>query len=339
VTDRRALLAPVYAEIVLENLGRDYPYAAHHVAADEADARRTPRELHPSFSTSFDWHSCVHMHWLGVSLLEFGLEPGSDARLRAGLAENLTVDKLAVETAYLRDNPGWERPYGWAWLVRLASTCTSSADPEVRGWGAAIRPAVDVVAELVTNWADVTEWPVRHGVHTNTAFGLGMLLTAFREIGHGAGATAAEAAALRWFAADREWDADSERSGQDFLSAALSEADLMRRVLAPQAFSAWFDDFLPELTATSLVLSPATVRDETDGYQVHLHGLNLSRAAQAMRVADALGDAPGAGMLRDAHGRLLEAGLNAVVTPEYLSFHWLASFAWDALTASAEPQG
>jgi hypothetical protein len=346
VTDRRAALAPVYAEIVLDNLGRDYPYAAHHVAADEADAKRTPRQLHPSFATSFDWHSCVHMHWLGVSLLEFGVGASGagasgagaelDSRLRARLSENLTAAKLAVEVEYLRAHPGWERPYGWAWLVRLASACAASSDAQVQGWGSALRPAVDVVAELVADWARLAEWPVRHGVHTNTAFGLGMLLTAFRELGHEAGAAACEAAAVRWFAADKDWAGETERSGQDFLSAALSEADLLRRVLVPEEFAAWFDGFLPGLGVASLLLAPATVLDETDGYQVHLHGLNLSRAAQTVRVADALGDAQAGAVLRDAHVPLLEAGLAAVVTPEYLSSHWLASFAWDALTASAE---
>lgn len=336
MSDRRAALAPVYAEIVLDNLARDYPYAAHHVALDDADAARTPKELHPSFATSFDWHSCVHMHWLGVSLLGYGLEPEQAARLRAVLGANLTESALAVEVDYLRSHPGWERPYGWAWLVRLASACAASDDAQVRGWGRSLRPAVDAVADLVTGWARSTEWPVRHGVHTNTAFGLGMLLTAFRRLDHTAGADACATAAVRWFASDQSWDHGAERSGQDFLSASLSEADLLRRVLPQEEFGPWFRGFLPDLQADSLVLAPASVVDETDGYQVHLHGLNLSRAAQTTRLADALTGTAEGTVLALAHPALLQAGLAAVVTREYLSSHWLASFAWDALTASAE---
>jgi hypothetical protein len=334
VTDRRTLLAPGYAEIVLDNLGREYPYAAHHVAASDEDARRTPRQLHPAFATSFDWHSCVHMHWLGVSLLEFGVGEHLSGHLRVALGENLTPDKLAVEVDYLRAHPGWERPYGWAWLVRLAAVCAGSRDPDIRGWGDALRSAVDAVAELVSRWAEHAEWPVRHGVHTNSAFGLGMLLDAFRELGHASGAAACEAAALRWFGGDAGLDHAGERSGQDFLSASLSQADLMRRVLPAADFATAFEALLPGLSSESLVLNPAVVLDETDGYQVHLHGLNLSRAGQVARIAAELGDSPVAAVLREAQDRLLDAGLAAVVTREYMSSHWLASFAWDALNAA-----
>jgi hypothetical protein len=240
-----------------------------------------------------------------------------------------------VEVDYLRAHPGWERPYGWAWLVRLAAVCAGSHDPDIRGWGDALSPAVDAVAELVSRWADHAEWPVRHGVHTNSAFGLGMLLDAFRELGHASGAAACEAAAVRWFCGDSGLDHAGERSGQDFLSASLSQADLMRRVLPADDFPAAFESLLPGLSAESLVLTPAVVLDESDGYQVHLHGLNLSRAAQAARIAAELGDSPVAAVLRDAQDRLLDAGLAAVVTREYMSSHWLASFAWDALSAAA----
>ncbi|MFF1877797.1 DUF2891 family protein [Leifsonia sp. NPDC058230] len=331
MTDRRTLLAPGYAQIVLDNLGRAYPYASHHVASNDADSRRSPRELHPAFATSFDWHSCVHMHWLGVSLLEFGLGEQSSAPLRAALGANLTPEKLAVEVEYLRAHPGWERPYGWAWLVRLAAVCVASDDAGIRGWGEALRPAADAVAELVSGWVEHAEWPVRHGVHTNSAFGLGMLLDAFRDLGHASGAATCETAAIRWFGSDAALDHAGERSGQDFLSASLSEADLMRRVLPAADFAAAFEALLPDVNADSLVLTPAVVLDETDGYQVHLHGLNLSRAGQVARIAAELGDTPVAAVLRRSHGRLLEAGLAAVVTREYQSSHWLASFAWDAM--------
>ncbi|MFF1635051.1 DUF2891 family protein [Leifsonia sp. NPDC058248] len=335
MTDDRAALAPVYADIVLDNLTRSFPYAAHHVAIDEPDARATPRELHPAFSTSFDWHSCVHMHWLGVSLLEFGLDPARDAALRLELGRTLIAGNITVEVAYLRANPGWERPYGWAWLARLAAVCANSADPEVRRWGAALDPALDAVTDLLGAWVPVTDWPVRHGVHTNAAFGLALLLDAFRSTGRAEAAAVCEEAARRWFAADAGWPHAWERSGQDFLSAGLTEADLMRRVLDGAAFTDWFGAFLPGLEPGSTVLTPADVVDATDGYQVHLHGLNLSRAAQLARIGAALHGSPAGGLLADARGRLLDAGLDAAIAREFMSSHWLASFAWDALTATS----
>jgi hypothetical protein len=340
---RRDELAAVYADVVLDNLRRPYPFASHHVEASPAD-RPSPRELHPSFHTSFDWHSCVHMHWLGVSLLEYGLDAGRDAALRAELEATLTPENLAVEEAYLLAHPGWERPYGWAWLVRLAAAAASSADPQIRSWGAALDPLVDTVAQLVAGWTARVEYPVRHGVHTNTAFGVGMLHTAFQSLGRTEAAAAGAAAARRWFGGDTNWAAHWELSGQDFLSSGLSEADLMARILDPVEFAAWFPAFLPGLAPASRILQPVSVTDETDGYMVHLHGLNLSRAGQAARIITAL-DASGASgtasaaVLRTALDPLLNTGLEAVVTAEFMSSHWLASFAWDALSSMDQLPG
>ncbi|MET4059481.1 hypothetical protein ABIB35_001012 [Arthrobacter sp. UYP6] len=338
VTDhRRGALASVYADVVLDNLRRTYPFASHHVQTSPED-RPSPCQLHPSFHSSFDWQSCVHMHWLGVSLLEYGLDAGRDAALRAALGASLSPENLAVEGAYLLAHPGWERPYGWAWLVRLAEAAAGSTDPQIRGWGTALDPLADIVAQLVADWTAKVDHPVRHGIHTNSAFGVGMLYSSFRALERTEAAETCAAAARRWFGGDTGWAAEWELSGQDFLSAGLSEADLMARILEPASFARWFSAFLPGLTPSSRLLQPVAVSDETDGYMVHLHGLNLSRAGQIARilpVLEAAGDAGaiGAAALRVQLDPLLEAGLEAVVTTEFLSSHWLASFAWDALTS------
>ncbi|MET3919271.1 DUF2891 family protein [Arthrobacter sp. UYEF20] len=329
-------LAQQYADIVLENLSRPYPYASHHVEKSLTD-RPSPQQLHPAFHTSFDWHSCVHMTWLGVSLLEHGLDAGRDAALRTALEANLTAENLAVEGAYLLANPSWERPYGWAWLVRLAATAASSQDEQVLRWGSALDPLVDIAASLVAGWTAKAEFPVRHGLHTNAAFGLGMMLDSFRLLGRGDAAAVCEQAALRWFRNDAGWPGEWELSGQDFLSAGLSEADLMVRVLAADDFSRWFDAFLPGLSADAHILAKATVTDESDGYLAHLNGLNLTRAGQIIRIRKALaagGATNAVDVLGEALEPLLSAGLSSVVTEEFMSSHWLASFAWDALVSA-----
>ncbi|WP_369045488.1 DUF2891 family protein [Sinomonas sp. P10A9] len=334
------------AAVVLDNLARPYPYAAHHVRRSAEDTAM-PGELHPAFGTSFDWHSSVHMHWLGVSVLGSGqLESEAAEQLRTALGANLTQEKLAVEAAYLAANPTWERPYGWAWLVRLAAACAVSHDAEVRGWAVHLGGCVDTVEGLVVAWLDKAEYPVRHGLHTNSAFGLAWLVDAFRTLGRDDAAAACEAAARRWFADDAGWAAEWELSGQDFLSAGLSEADLMARVLSPAEFAAWLDRFLPNLAAGSRMLTPVGVTDETDGYMVHLHGLNLTRSGQLARVVAVLrsgraggthdggSPAPAAGspeaVLAAAVRPLFEAGLRGLDSGDFMSTHWLASFAWDA---------
>lgn len=335
-------LANHYAGIVLDNLSRPYPYASHHVETSLAD-RPSPQELHPAFYTSFDWHSCVHMSWLGVTLLGHGLDAGLDARLRGVLAANLSPENLAAEGAYLLANPSWERPYGWAWLVRLAAAAAASADGQVKAWGASLDPLVDIVAGLVDGWSTKAEYPVRHGLHTNAAFGLGLMLDAFRALGRDEAAGTCGQTALRWFKHDAGWPGEWEMSGQDFLSAGLSEADLMARVLDPRAFASWFGTFLPGLATGSRILAPYTVTDESDGYLAHLNGLNLTRAGQLIRIVQVLRSPEGAGstetiaVLEAALPALLEAGLASVMTDEFMSSHWLASFAWDALASAADP--
>jgi Protein of unknown function (DUF2891) len=361
--DLRAQMAPDYAAVVLGNLSEPFPHSAHHTQVS-ADDRPTPEQIHPAFYTSFDWHSCVHMHWLGVSLLgssagdgAAGAAPagagvpdggapgwvdGSTAEaLRKALGANLTTEKLAVERDYLLANPSWERPYGWAWLMRLAATCTASADSEIQAWGKSLDPLVDAMAELSAAWMLKAQYPVRHGLHTNAAFGVGYLLDAFRSLGRTEAAEACEAAARGWFGDDRGWPGDWELSGQDFLSAGLSEADLMRRVLTAGEFAGWFAGFLPGLSADSRILQPVQVTDETDGYLVHLHGLNLTRAGQVARIIAALRESGAAGtgaeaVLTEALDPLLKAGLSGLQSGDFMSTHWLASFAWDALGSVAE---
>ncbi|MGN8131692.1 DUF2891 family protein [Paenarthrobacter sp. 22069] len=355
--DLRAQAAPDYAAVVLGNLSEPFPHSAHHTQVSAGD-RPIPEEIHPAFYTSFDWHSCVHMHWLGASLLgspsaAAAPEGASDggaaawvdsstaASLREALGANLTPAKLAVERDYLVANPSWERPYGWAWLMRLAAMCAGSADAQIREWGAALDPLVDAVAGLSTAWMAKAQYPVRHGLHTNAAFGVGYMLDAFRSLGRADAAAACEEAARTWFANDRGWPGDWELSGQDFLSAGLSEADLMRRVLAADEFADWFAGFLPGLSAGSRILQPVSVTDETDGYLVHLHGLNLTRAGQVARIIATLrgsGSAEAsaaAAVLDEALDPLLKAGLRGLESGDFMSTHWLASFAWDALGSVA----
>ena len=67
--DRTALLranAPGYASVALANIAREFPADVWHTFRGPEDLPRRPRERTPVFYGSFDWHSCVEMHWLLV---------------------------------------------------------------------------------------------------------------------------------------------------------------------------------------------------------------------------------------------------------------------------------
>jgi hypothetical protein len=336
----RADWADHFGSVVVDNLSREYPYATQHLTEDESDLL-LPVQMHPAFATSFDWHSCVHMHWLGASLLGFGIEEPLAARITGILTENLTLQKLSVEADYLVKFSHFERPYGWAWALRLADEVIHSPVTSIAELAPNFAPLIDAIESLATAWVVNIPQPVRHGVHSNSAFGLLLLLGSARSLGRVALVTVLEDAARRWFGHDRGWPFDWERSGQDFLSAGMVEAELMRAVLDPAEFETWSIGFFSELRTDSPVLRPAIVTDESDPQQSHLFGLDVSRVAAAVRVAAtlrAMTDAPPrvaeiVNLLTADVVSLLPAALEASVSDEYYSTHWLATFAWDALGA------
>jgi hypothetical protein len=115
------------------------------------------------------------------------------------------------------------------------------------------------------------------------------------------------------------------------------EADLMRRVLPPAEFTAWFHRFMPDLEKgePKSLLEPATVADRADPQIVHLDGLNLSRAWCMRSIAAALpADDPARRVLTESAARHAEAGLRHVASGDYVGEHWLASFAVYLLTVT-----
>ncbi|MGA8114222.1 MAG: DUF2891 domain-containing protein [Actinocatenispora sp.] len=337
MTTTRASVAASFAELAVRNIGTEFPHATQHLVRGVDDASR-PSELHPAFHGSYDWHSCVHMHWLLVQLIDDCPDQVDTDRIRSTLDSTLTGSALRVEATYLRDNPWFERPYGWAWLLELAAACARCSDPAARGWAAAFAPVVDAVDDLTTTWLDRAPYPVRYGVHSNTAFGLALLMDAAGELGRDRLAAACAARATDWFAGDRDYPTGWEPSGQDFLSPALTEADLMRRVLPAAEFASWLDGFLPGLDDATF--APAEVLDPTDGHQAHLHGLNFSRSWQLRAIAGSLptgdGRVPVLRSVADAHR---DAGLSALSEEGFVVQHWLATFAYLALPGAGSGPG
>ncbi|MFJ7252069.1 DUF2891 domain-containing protein [Streptomyces sp. NPDC098085] len=333
-----ALPAPYavpFAELALANVVREYPNAPAHLYTGPGELI-APRTLHPAFYGAYDWHSTVHMHWLLVRLLRRfsttgDLPAGVTTRVHEVLNSHLTPENLAVEAAYLHDRPHFERPYGWAWLVALAAECRALATPEGDRWADALAPAVDTVGELLTGWLPRATYPIRHGIHPNSAFGLGLILDAGERAGLRGSVLGSVADRLRtWFATDHDAPVHWEPSGQDFLSPALTEADAMRRVLPVAEFRAWLATFLPGLTDSPL-LAPPVISDHSDPQIGHLLGLTLSRAAALRTIAEALGEGPARTVLTTSAEAHLAVGLPAVSSGDFHTDHWLATFAALAL--------
>lgn len=335
-TDWRPAYAETWAQTVLRVLGTPYPYASAHLSLGLDDVDVTPERLHPSFHGALDWHSSAHMQWSAIRLLTLAPDHLADdtrERLVAALDDRLTEEQCSVEAAYLRQRPGFERPYGWGWAALLAAAADACPLPEAKTWSAATRRLFDAVAELVLAWMPRLAYPVRHGEHSNTAFGLALVHEASGALGEKDVAAAVEAAASRWFGADRDYPARWEPSGSDFLSPALCEADLMRRVLPGEEFGGWLASFLPDLaSADDPLLEVPSVLDRTDGKAVHLFGLALSRAWQLRLLAPHLPEDRRA-RIRDATEGQVRNVEREIVEGDFMSTHWLVSFALLAATA------
>jgi hypothetical protein len=334
-----AAQAASFAEVALANIEREYPNDLRHTMRGEGD-RPTPRQAHPAFYGSFDWHSCVEMHWVLLRLLRTRPDLVPAERVRAALDEHLAAGPLAAEAEYLGDDGrrGWQRPYGWGWALTLAAEAAGWDDPDGRRWAANLAPLAAVVTERYLGWLPLATYPVRYGMHTNSAFGLSRALPWARLLaaaGDGELLAAIGAAAGRWFGADADYPGAWEPSGIDFLSPALVEAELQAQLLAPGEFAAWLGRFLPGVAAgqPAALFTPAHVADASDGHIAHLHGLNLSRAWCWRRLAEALepGDERSGPMLAAAAAHAA-AALPAVTGSHYMVEHWLAAYAVLLLT-------
>jgi len=321
-------VAEGYVRLAVAGAQREYPNAPQYLLAGPEDLT-PPQAEHPAFYGCYDWHSAVHTHWLLARLSR--LFPDLAEPATAVLRRHLTPANLAVETAYCADRPGFERPYGCAWLLALAAELAGWDHPEAAGWADAVRPLAAVMNEDLAGWLARERYPIRHGVHGNTAFALALVWDAapgLREV--------AAAAALRWYVGDSGYDARYEPSAHDFVSPGLTEAVLMSRVLPPERYAPWLAAFLPDLAhgEPAGLLHPVEVTDRADPQGVHRDGLNLSRAWCLRRLAAVVGpDDPRTAVLSDAAAAHLDAALPHVTSGDFVGEHWLPTFAVLALTS------
>ncbi|MFL6846499.1 MAG: DUF2891 domain-containing protein [Allosphingosinicella sp.] len=319
-----------FAEIALGHLAREYPHKLDHVMDGPEDVL-SPRELHPIFFGSFDWHSCVHGWWTILKVRRLFPELPVASRVEALADERLTAANVAGELDYLDRaySGGFERPYGWAWLLALHREAQRHQD---RAWAEDLEPLARAFAERFALFLPKLTYPLRVGTHFNTAFAL-ILALEWAEANDPALVGLIRERALDWFGEDRAYHG-WEPGGDEFLSGGLCEALLMFRAVPEGAFGPWFGTFLPDMAERQpcSLFTPATVSDRSDGKIVHLDGLNLSRAWCWRSLAAGLPPE-----LADIARRTAEEHLDSSlshVAGDYMGEHWLATFALMALGAA-----
>ena len=331
-----AAAAARFAALALKCLHQEYPNHISHTLNGDSDAR-PPHELTPAFYGCLDWHSDVHGHWLLVRLMRLFPDAPFVTAARTAIARSLTPQNIAGEIAYLRaaGRASFERPYGLAWLLRLAAELRRADDAEARSWAATLAPLESEVAARLESYLPKLYYPIRIGEHDQSAFSLGLIWDWAAVSGDAQMRAALIDVAQRFYSSDRNCPLAYEPSGEDFLSPCLAEADFMRRVLAPAAFARWLSAFLPQIPRAggagadlTAWLPPGVVTDRADPKLAHIDGLNLSRAWMLQGIAHGLpAHDPRTPALLATATKHAAAALPAVSGEHYEGGHWLGTFA------------
>ncbi len=324
-------VASGFVHLALNCVQKEYPNKTGHVMNDESEVL-SPSVMHPAFYGCFDWHSSVHGHWMLVRILKLFPNLSEATQIRKVLNENLSAENILKEVEYYNQEgrKSFERTYGWAWLLKLAEELNAWEDVDGKGWEKNLFPLTERIIKSYIDFLPKQVYPVRTGVHPNTAFGISFALDYAKKVQNDAFLDLLIERSKTYYQNDKDGPAIWEPGGEDFLSPVLVEADLMRRVLNKEEFAMWFNHFLPGFTDEKYpnLINPAVVSDREDPKGVHLDGLNLSRAWCMLGISNALPENdPLKKILIDAAKTHAQDALTNVATGNYEGEHWLASFA------------
>ena len=325
-------IASRFANIALGHVAKPYPYKDDHVFESDADLR-LPLTAHPCFFGSFDWHSCVHSWWMLLTLRRLYPEAPEAVKIEALADATFTQEKLATELVYL-DRPssrGFERPYGWGWLLYLHHEAARYSDEL---WGARLEPLARAIAARFKDYLSILTYPITVGTHFNTSFAL---ILAREWAGERDPELLGEIDTWAHNAFSQRSDYQGwEPGGDEFLSPVLTAALLMNCVMPRDQFAPWFDALVIANGWIERECRPVIVSDRSDGKIAHLDGLNLSRAWCLSEIGRALGDHPAGKLIEERAKAHLDAAMPHVAG-DYMGDHWLASFATLALLSRTDP--
>ena len=305
---------------------------------DRTSVRRSDYEKTRAFYGCYDWHSAVNSTWALVAILKAFPNMSVGKLIREKLNDHLTQESLEGELEFFEESRSFERPYGYAWLMKLYAELTTWNDSAATTWAEHLAPLVKLFSERMVAYLGSSSYPSRVGVHGNTAFSLALMLDYARTVDDDSLEQAIVSKSREFYLDDVDCPTGYEPSGSDFLSPCLAEAKLMSRVLDQSAFTTWFDDFLPPVyTKAFRPLTIAVDLGDDDeeleqsnllAAKSHLIGLAYIRATAMNAIAGALPETdpriPAFRKLAAMHGNL---GFDAMFDADYLGSHWIGTFA------------
>lgn len=281
-----------------------------------------------------DWHSAVHSVWALVDVAKRFPQIPVASLIKEKLKEHLGKKNIEGEMEFLKSAKRFEIPYGYVWTLKLYAELKTWEDPQAKAWAENMAPLALQVSKKLTEYFDDLVLPVRAGVHPNTANDVNVLLDYTDVTNDAAVRDAAMKAVNRFFPNDRDCPIAYEPTGSDFLSPCLTEARLMSRIMEPQKFIPWVNDFLPPIYSAAFkpVTLPPDVssmkKDDLQGGKSHLIGLSFSRAEQMLRIANTLPpNDPRVPVLRRLSAANAKSGFQGMADAGYSGSHWFATYA------------
>lgn len=261
------------------------------------------------------WHDAVASTWMMISILKQDPKISLASDIKDITTTHFRKTNMDGEVAFFTRQPeggasaqgaggagggmAFERPYGYAWLLKLYGEAKGWNSPDGRKLAVALAPLARWVSERYIFYLYDLKFPQRTGVETNTAWGMSLALDGANLAENATLKSAIHDNALRLFSKDKNCPTNFEPQNSDLVSNCLTEAALMGRVMDQASYVKWLDAFLPPVYADAFqgyVKDIDVSHTDTTGVdarvqetaRAHLIALNFQRATQLLTISYAL---------------------------------------------------
>lgn len=197
-----------------------------------------------------DWATAVSATWTMVSLLKRFPELGSGNLVREKLTDHLGRSNLEGEMAYFKAAANFQRPYGYAWFLKLYADLATWKDPDGSRYAENATPLARYFLDALPGYLIGLERPNKMAGQTNTALTLSLLLDYVDATRDMTLKRAVAQTAQRFYMTDTNCATETEAATPEMISPCLSEASVMSRVLEQAEFVTWLNTFLPPANST-----------------------------------------------------------------------------------------
>jgi hypothetical protein len=313
-----------------------WQYAKPPQLLEDYDKNRT-------FYGCADWHSAVGSTWELMSLMKQYPKISLASEIKDIATTHFKKPNMDGELAFFNAQRGpeanFEKPYGYAWLLKLYGEVKGSNSADDKKMATALAPLAKWMSERYVFYLYDLKFPYRSGVETNTAWSMSLALDGANLSEDTTLKTAIHANAIRLFEKDKNCNTNFEPQNADLISSCLTEAALMGRVMDQQSYLKWLDAFLPpvysdafQVYAKEIDISHVNTTGPDAQIQLaaeaRLIGLNFQRATDLLVISYALPkDDPRIPVFRHLAMLSAQRGYDKIGIAGYEGQHWLSTFA------------